>query len=237
MEDKREKFLQRKITIMRTWLKKIYFTYKDFITLIIIPIVFSVIGLFISCEANRTAKRISDITNRPYILFEDVGISVARTETTKEKVSLSLVSNFSLHNNGTLPAWIIGYDIYLKGKTRVIKALFAPQDKPTQNFTIGSGKNEERYLWFSLVQGINEKDGDADEFKNAQYKLILIVTHYRALGDSNNRNEFTYWELFRLDTKDERSTLVQCGTDKLGPARIKEIFANQENRFTNNTAE
>ena len=217
-------------------LKKLYFKYRVLITSIIIPILVALLTTIPSChqadEANKTAKKISEITNRPYILFENVSFSKGRQQTAQNKLKIGIDSQFSIYNNGTLPAWIIDYDIYIKGKGRAIRALFSPGDKPTQNFTIGKDKGEGRRLWFTLMQGIDEANGDVIEFENAKYKLALIVMNYRAIGDLGNNNIFTYWEMFRFDVTHGTGTVrIQCGTNELNNDNINRLFEEQEKRF------
>jgi len=216
-------------------LKDTYFKYRVLITSIIIPVLVALLTTIPSCyqasEANKTAKSISNVTNRPYILFENVRFSNTGKQTTQDKLNIHIDSEFSIYNNGTLPAWIINYDVYIKGKERVIRALFSPEDKPTQDFTIGKDKSEGRRLWFTLMQGVNEPNGDVVEFENAQYKLALIATKYRAIGDSGDNNIFTYWEMFRFGAKYGRTIKIQCGTGEINNETVKVLFEKQEKRF------
>jgi len=216
-------------------LKDAYFKYRVLITSIIIPVLVALLATIPSCyqasEANKTARSISSITNRPYILFEHVRFSSVGKQIVQDKLKIHIDSEFSIYNNGTLPAWIIDYDIYIKGKERVIRALFSPEDKPTQDFTIGKDKTEGRRLWFTLMQGVNEPNGDVIEFENAKYKLALIATKYRAIGDLGNNNIFTYWEMFRFDAKYGRTVKIQCGTGAINNETVKALFEEQEKRF------
>lgn len=219
--------------------KELYETLKNpnvLITSIAVPILAALVSTIPSCnlsrEANKTAQRISDITNRPYILFENVKLSSSEKQITQDKSGIRIDSEFTIYNNGTLPAWIIGYDIYVKGEKRAILANLNPEDKPTLNFTIGKDKSCLNKLWFSLMQGIKE-NGDVTDFEKAKYKLALITVRYKSLGDSNNNNIFTYWEMFRLDAKHEGTARVQCGTNTLDSVEAAtHEFKKQEKRFT-----
>lgn len=200
------------------------------ITLLTISI--SLLALLQSCEANKISKDISDLTNRPYILIDNIVANRGSQLNTGEDTRLPIEYQFSFLNNGTLPAWILKYEIYTNGTNDPIHLIFDPTVKPVKNFTIAKDQGEIRGYRSMLIQKPGEKNGHVDSFEAQKHKMILITVSYRTMGDTESKNVFTTWQLAKFGMRQN----MECGTNALSEDDIKRLFREQEEVFERNEA-
>jgi hypothetical protein len=207
-------------------------------------IIISLVGVSISMsscymahKANKFSERISSITNRPYILYDPIGFAYEDMHKDQDNLWINIGYSFKLKNNGTLPAWVFKYDFYVSGENNIpIRVPFSPVDKPTNNFSIGMGKDVEGSGIFNLKQNIeNDPAKYATGFIKKQNKFILLVTRYKTLGDDLNNEIFTYWELFIFNAE-KTARRIECGTSNLDEVSIRKLFIEQDKRFKDNNA-
>jgi hypothetical protein len=203
---------------------------KENIWIPLLSLAVAIIALFQSCSANRLSKDISDLTNRPYILIEDIEAKHGLRSATKEEFFLPVEYKFNLVNNGTLPAWIIRYDIYVNGTNGPIHMLFGPEIKPTKNFTIGTNAQQSIEWYSPIKQKLHEKNEQVDSFEAQKHKMILITVSYRTIGDTEGKNVFTTWQLAKFGMRKN----IECGTNALSEDKIKRLFEEQEEIFERN---
>ncbi|MFA5105310.1 MAG: hypothetical protein WC527_09105 [Candidatus Margulisiibacteriota bacterium] len=184
-------------------------------------------------EANKISQNIADVTNRPYVLFEDVLFQYENRRegimSGQKQVVLPISGKFTLFNNGTLPAWILNYEIYVSGNNRAIKALFSPADKPTKNFTIGKEKKDARNTTFFLAQKESQA-GDVSSFEAINNKMILLFAKYKTIGANYANETFVYWELFFFRDK-MKVEKMECGTNEITSEDIHQLFEKQNKRL------
>jgi len=199
----------------------------------VIALVVSALALYQSCVANKISRDISDITNRPYILINHIVANLGTRIPTDADIRLPIEYQFAFLNNGTLPAWVTQYDIYVNGTNGPIHLIFDTVVKPVKNFVIGKSENETRDYRSILIQKkVNDPNMHVDTFETEKYKMLLIVVTYKTLGDTKNGNIFTTWQLAKFGQFQN----IECGTNSMTEKEIGKLFKEQEKIFELNEA-